>query len=429
MKVKMFFIPLFWGLVLSAVAQVPQQFGRPNTAPNRYTGQELFKDGIYAMINNAQNLAMRNEMEKALILYDKVINTEPDFADAYMHRALLLYTIGRSTEAQRDYQQAIRLNPYIADLYGYNGKFSRLNVLAFQPERDMAELKKINLKAYESVFDPSLCDQTKSDAISTLDEQIALDTTDYYSYLARAMYFIDKEDFDLAEEDLATVNRLNPESALAYDLQGILLMKQEDLDGAEQSFRKSIELNPSFAIAYYNLSKILRAKGNSEEALTLLNKSMELNSDLAEAHFEVAMNRKKMGDKEGAIDAYSKLIELEGEEAVEAYFNRGLTKNMMGDMIGAIEDIDRVIELEGGQNPISFNARGNIHVLFGNYFLAIEDFSRAINLNGEYAEAYFNRAMANILAYNRIGACDDLDESIRLGFQPAENKKPYFCTF
>ncbi|MEM8909840.1 MAG: tetratricopeptide repeat protein, partial [Bacteroidota bacterium] len=75
-----------------------------------------------------------------------------------------------------------------------------------------------------------------------------------------------------------------------------------------------------------------------------------------------------------------------------------------------------------------YKNRGNLHLLFGAHFKAIADYTKAIQLDDQFAEAYFNRGLANFLAYNKIAGCSDLSQSEALGFERATEKRRYFCS-
>ncbi|MFT5384362.1 MAG: tetratricopeptide (TPR) repeat protein, partial [Saprospiraceae bacterium] len=116
-----------------------------------------------------------------------------------------------------------------------------------------------------------------------------------------------------------------------------------------------------------------------------------------------------------------------GKTYMEAFLNRGLTKKMLGDFNGAITDLDLSIE-EYPESPSLRKSRGNLYLIFGLHRKAIDDYTRSIESDPNYAEAYFNRAMAFFLLYDRISACSDLEKSAELGYKRAEEIQLYFCT-
>ncbi len=76
----------------------------------------------------------RGEFEQALIAYDLAIMQSPGFAESYMKRALAKLRLGDSRSAELDRQAAIRLNPYVADLYGYGSPMRKTAVMAFDDD-------------------------------------------------------------------------------------------------------------------------------------------------------------------------------------------------------------------------------------------------------------------------------------------------------
>ena len=51
------------------------------------------------------------QLIKALLDYDKAIEYEPEYAESYINRAILLKAMGRIGEAREDYAKAIELKP------------------------------------------------------------------------------------------------------------------------------------------------------------------------------------------------------------------------------------------------------------------------------------------------------------------------------
>jgi len=50
--------------------------------------------------------------EKAIMQFDNAIQMDVNNAEPYVKRAMLLEKIGRYNEATKDYNEAIRINPY-----------------------------------------------------------------------------------------------------------------------------------------------------------------------------------------------------------------------------------------------------------------------------------------------------------------------------
>ncbi len=65
-----------------------------------------------AIINHSQRLIEQEELEQAEQLLTRLINAEPDFAEAWNRRAILFYMQERYQDAVQDCEAVVRLNPY-----------------------------------------------------------------------------------------------------------------------------------------------------------------------------------------------------------------------------------------------------------------------------------------------------------------------------
>lgn len=234
-----------------------QRIGDGFPATGRTFAVENFGEDLMQRLVAADNLVRRYRWEEAVLMYDNVIAQDPFFSDAYVKRALLKYKLGRTSEAQNDIAMAARLNPYAADVYGYNGR--------------SGQLAQLYVPSYEDV---------------TLE-----------------------------------------------------------------------------------------------------------------------------------ADA----------EMITGYVRRGLQRKAEGDWLGAHQDLEQALALLDQPSPALCNARGNLFLLFGKYNRAIEEYTQAIQLDADNAAAFYNRAIAQILAYNRVSACYDLERSAALGSEMARERLPYFC--
>ena len=64
----------------------------------------------------------RGDMEGAINYYDKAMELNPDYADAYYYRGRAYYDNNNDADAIEDFNNAIELNPDYADAYHYRGQ-------------------------------------------------------------------------------------------------------------------------------------------------------------------------------------------------------------------------------------------------------------------------------------------------------------------
>jgi len=369
---------------------------------------------IQPLLQEADRQLRTLDYENTFFKLESAVAQEPASAEALILRAKLKKMTGMDTEARLDAQMAENINPYASSIYGYDGNRGLLNILSIEPEQSVQTLnntQKLNYY-YEALDRRIVADELRDNEI------------DYIEYALRN---IEANDLNEALNGLEVAVQKFPNSALIYDLKGMVLQKQGNLEAAVAAFSKAVVFEPDFAIAWYNLGQVERHRGNYDRSKKYLDRAIELQSDLTKAYFERAILNKQIGEKEAALKDYNAVIDMQGSAYMEAFLNRGLTKKMLGDFTGALVDLNQVID-EFPNNAELRKNRGNLYLLFGMPQRAIEDYSNAIQLDDEYAEAYYNRAIAFLTMYDKVSACADLDRSIVLGYDMAEEIKTYSCS-
>jgi Tfp pilus assembly protein PilF len=273
----------------------------------------------------------RYDLIKALEYLNLAVDASNSNPTAYLKRALVQQQLGNESDAAIDFQMANRLNPFIADLMGYNGKSGTINVLAFEPDSYYSDIDWIGrLEYYLELVTKEETHQDLSFDEIVLAEEVIL------AY--------EQQDLSDARNKIDSLLELFPNSYLGHDLKGIYYFESENYEVASALFEKSVEINPSFAIGWYNLGLIAQKEGKAVEAIQHFEKATELQADLSKAYFNKALAFKKIGEREQAIKEYDKILEMDGQNHLEALINRGLTKKMLGDFNGSLADFDKALE-------------------------------------------------------------------------------------
>ncbi len=383
-------------------------------AAKTYTSENQ-NETVQPLIMEARRQFRVADFEGVLMTLDNAIAQEPNSAEALAERARFKKIIGMDTEAQIDLRKANQINPYAANIYGYYGNLGLLEVLSVKPEASVYKLtdfQKLNYY-YRSLDQEMLVSKGEEEEIGNIED---------------VLMAIENDELSIAINWIDSFFLKNSNSATAYDLKGLVLRKKGNYSEAKAAFARAVELDPLFAIGWYNLGQVERNLGNYKSAEKYLNKAIGLEENLTKAYFERALLMKQLGKKEAALKDYDMILKLEGKNYMEALVNRGLTKKMMGDFNGAMSDLNKAIE-ELPRQPELRKNRGNIHLLLGMPRKAVDDYTKAIQFNSNYAEAYYNRAIAFFILYDKVSACADLEKSIDLGYPPADQLKKYFCTW
>ncbi|MCB0548885.1 MAG: tetratricopeptide repeat protein [Phaeodactylibacter sp.] len=390
-------------------------------------------EGITRHLIMGDNLMAQGKFENAILSYDNAIAQNPYFAEGYIKRGIAKYRLGRLSEAQQDYAFATRINPYVGDLYGYGNNLRKLRVLAFEPYLLAGRLSlERRLDYYQRLLEPELAGGVGGDAssrlgaLSVLIEQFPAAPA---YYLKRAVAYLHIQEPERAADDLNRVRAMEPDNALAYDLLGLAYGEMESFELAEKAFEHAIELDPTLATAIYNLGITRQQQLRYQEALALFDRAIGMDAGLEIAYFNRALVHKAMGNVDAAIEDYDHLLGASGEGEVQIWLNRGITRKMSGDIMGALADIEQAMRLAHEDNAVLYKLRGNIFLLLGNYLAAEQDYTRAIELAPGFAEVFYNRGVARILAYNRPDACLDFQESADLGYNRGAEQLRYLCSY
>ncbi len=183
----------------------------------------------------ANEMAKQREYKGAIRGYDRVIEIDPDFADAYYNRGVAKVRLKEFQEAIKDFDKAIKLKP--EDIFCY------LN-------RGVA---KDQIKEFQ-------------EAIKDFDEAIDLKPEYPYSYVNRGIAKAKLGDHEGAVEDFDKAVDLKPDDAEFHFNRGIAKAKLGDHEGAVEDFDKAVDLKPDDAELHFNRGKSNEKLGNTKQS-------------------------------------------------------------------------------------------------------------------------------------------------------------------
>ena len=164
------------------------------------------------------SLAMSGEYEKAIECFDKAIELNPNYADAYYDRGLTYYQLKRYEKAIEDYNKAIELNLSDAEAYYDRG------------------LTYHKLKRYERAIE----DYTKA---------IELDPNLAEAYCARGHAYFYSKQYEKAVEDYTKAIELGSNLTSVYENRELALRKLEEQKAAQEKDEPSVVKIVLFIVA------------------------------------------------------------------------------------------------------------------------------------------------------------------------------------
>jgi tetratricopeptide (TPR) repeat protein/tRNA A-37 threonylcarbamoyl transferase component Bud32 len=230
---------------------------------------------------------------------------------------------------------------------------------------------------------------------------------------------------------IGIVVSLRPESAIAHNSLGGILMRQGNLDEAVVRLRRAVELDESYAMAQCNLGNALTQQGKSDEGLPHCEKAVAIDPNYAHGYSTLGFVLRKLGKVDQAIAAYRKAIDLNPNDAGAQADLGVLLCDHKHDYQGAIVAFTKAIHLEPEKATLYHDlgeallGQGDRDGAINAYRKALamklddKDFKRAkthmqlgallCDYKHEYdaAIAEFNKAIAlepeNVMAYRNLG--------------------------
>lgn len=223
----------------------------------------------------------KKDYDCALNSYNKAIELNPQYVDAYYSRGVVYDDKGGYDQAISDYTKAIELNPQYAEAY-YNRGF-----------------------AYDNKGDHEQAIRDYSKVIELKPQIVA-------AYINRGAAYAQKGDYDQAISDYNKAIQSNPQHAGAYYNRGCTYDDKGDYDQAIRDYTKAIELNPRYSDAYVNRGVVYDNKSNYRQAIKDYTKAIELNPMDAVAYENRGIDYERIGDNKKAKADRKKYEELTG---------------------------------------------------------------------------------------------------------------------
>ena len=300
--------------------------------------------------------------DKAIEQYDKSIELNPNYANAYNNRGTAKNSLGQHVEAIADYDEVIRLNPDHALAYTNRG------------------VAKDSLREHK-------------DAITDYNQAIRLKPDYAEAYNNRGVTKNGLGQHEKAIEDYDKAIRLNPDYALAYLNRGVAKNGLGKRDEAITDYDEAIRLNPDVAEAYLNRGVAKNGLGQHEKAIEDYDKAIQLQPDYSDAYGNLGIAKQNLERYAEAIEDYDEAIKRNSTK-FEFYHGRGVAKCGLDRYEDALTDFDKFIQLKPNYAYEPYFYRGFVKNKLDKHKEAIEDYNEAIILNPDFAEAYLNRVLS-----------------------------------
>lgn len=186
-----------------------------------------------------------------------------------------------------------------------------------------------------------------------------------------------------------------------------------DYSGALKFYTQTIRLNPTSALAYQMRGVMNYSLQNYTDALTDINKSLQLDSNCGECHFYLSKLHEKLGN---TTESKSDMTKIKGDmnvQSAQQYLNSGNKKLEISDYKCAEEYYDKALALVPNYKEAIYE-KGYVKLKTGLYKAAITLFDTLLSHDSTYSNAYLMRGTAYLKLLSFDKALKDFNKTIAL---------------
>jgi tetratricopeptide (TPR) repeat protein len=310
-----------------------------------------------AQLRKGECLLVSNEWEEAREVYEAIIRTHTDSAEAY-------YGLGRVRSARKDFNAAIQSFRKACELFPNFSTAHFAMARAYQRlgrtelAREELELAKKSGGGLPEIEDPLLSEIEQlyrdynvylklaeelgatgklKDAADAYEEALIINPQIPEAHNRLIYIYGQLGQVAKAEEHYRASVKLDPNKAEAYLNYGILSLNQGNSREAEELFRTALQIDPRNPQAHGNLGYILESEGKTAQAIAELRKALETRPDFPQAQFSLGRMLLKQENYEEGIPHLLRALSTDDEEIKSSYLHAlGIAYADLGDLLNAV---------------------------------------------------------------------------------------------
>jgi len=312
------------------------------------------------LLQRAFGLHQQGQLDQSAILYDQVLQHEPENFIALHLLGTVRGQQGRQAEALRLLEAALTLQP------------NDFRVLA----------------NYGQALASS---GRQQEALAAFDRAVKIKPDFFEALYNRGTAFAQLNRFAEAANSFDEALKLQPENANCLYNRGTALAALGRLDDALESYDRALAANPRKAEAFDNRGNVLREKGRLDQALESYDKALALSPGSFRIHYNRAVALSDLRRDIEAVASYDRARALQ-PQFVEALFNRGLSLLRLERYAEALEGFDQAIALR--PNNVDFlNNRGVALWHLKRHAQSLASYNQALALEPDHTASLLNRAL------------------------------------
>src|SRR5215217_2133224 len=257
---------------MSSLADLVASTGRNKRAK----AVQFFRDGL--------SFLSKDDCEKALPYFEKAVESDSNYAEAWAQTGFCNEKLGRHAEALEASKKAVTLRPSAESYFNIG-------------------LASFYLKQYK-------------DAAEAYRQAIKLDP--YNAADAHYAIGLVYRDWGKPDDEIQAYKqaiRLRPDYTVAFERLGSRYLKSKKYGEAVEVFRQLAVLKPGDAVAPNNMGEAYFELNRFNDACESFRQSIRLKPDFGKAYFNLGRTLMAMGDRDAALEQYTILTNIDPDYA------------------------------------------------------------------------------------------------------------------
>lgn len=344
-------------------------------------------------------LAKIGKWEEAATVYQKAIELKPTSALSHYNLGNVQEKQGQLEQAIASYSQAIKINPNFSELYISLGSALVQKGLLYEAIANFQ--KAISLEPESSIAHQNLGVALEKqgqieEGIICYRKAIEIDPGFWEGYQKLGIALTKQGEFHQAAKIYLKACQIIPNSATVYHHYGETLAKLRRWDEAIAAYRQAIKLEANSPVIYHQFGYVLTQKQQWEEAISAYRQAIKIKPNSPDVYHHLGDALTQQQNWEEAVGAYRKVTELQ-PNSPEVYHYFGYALSQLQQWEEAIVAYRKASELQPN-SPDVHHQLGHALIELKQNDWAVVELRQAVELNPNLAEAYrdLGRALSNI---------------------------------
>jgi predicted Zn-dependent protease len=217
------------------------------------------------------------------------------------------------------------------------------------------------------------------------------------------------------DKALTRLDRLiaeQPESALAWNLKGEVLLSQKKGAEAEVALKKAVELAPKSAVLYRNLALADLLAGDAEGALKAFREGVDATGGQPVLRFQLASLYEQLGRYDEAIAEHEAMLKANPDSPAVANNLAMLLVSYRTDAASLSRARELAARLEGSDNAAFLDTLGWVQYRQGELDAALANLKKAVEKSPEAAIMQYHLGMVYFAKGDQARAKEHLQKAV-----------------